>query len=158
MEVSTAPASSFYPNSLVFDRCPSAEFHLLVYPFHMSEPSNSSTIGSGGGGSGSGGGWGDDGHTSSSKMFAPGTLGFWMLIAAASALGIAIAAMIVGSRRRAAEQYHPLKGVLERRMKMFGGMAAVCYEDRELCGAQREDVMENEMAGVDPKNEYKQMV
>ena len=81
-----------------------------------------------------------------------------MLIAAASALAIAIAAMVVGSRRRSKEQYHPLKGVLDRRMKMFGGLADGCYEDRELCGAQRGDVMENEMTGMDSKNEYKQMV
>ena len=72
-----------------------------------------------------------------------------MLIAAASAMAIAIAAMVVGSRRRAKDQYHPLKGVLERRMKMFGGMADGCYEDRELCGAQREEVMENEMTAVE---------
>jgi len=109
-------------------------------------------------GSGGESGWGDDGHTKSSSMLAPGTLGFWMLIAAASAMAIAIAAMVVGSRRRAKDQYHPLKGVLERRVKMFGGMADGCYEDRELCSAQREDVMENEMTAVDAKNEYKQMV
>ncbi len=107
--------------------------------------------------------WGGDGHTkSSSQMLAPGTLGFWMLIAAASALAIAIAAMVVGSRRRTKEQYHPLKGALDRRMKMFGGLAGGCYEDREPCDAQRErmsaDIMENEMTGMDSKNEYKQMV
>ena len=107
--------------------------------------------------------WGGDGHTkSSSQMLAPGTLGFWMLIAAASAMAIAIAAMVVGSRRRSKEQYHPLKGALERRMKMFGGLAGGCHEDRELCDAQRSgmsaDIMENEMTAMDSKNEYKQMV
>ncbi|KAL3784544.1 hypothetical protein ACHAW5_003761 [Stephanodiscus triporus] len=96
-------------------------------------------------------------------MLAPGTLGFWMLIAAASALAVAIAAMVVGSRRRARDQYHPLKGALERRMRMFGGMADACYEDREMCGAQQgcvqeEYAMANEMSEMDSKNEYKQMV
>lgn len=82
-----------------------------------------------------------------------------MLIAAASALAVAIAAMVVGSRRRAKDEYHPLKGALERRMRMFGGMADACYEDREMCGAQQEDyAMANEMTEMDSKNEYKQMV
>jgi len=44
--------------------------------------------------------------------------------------------MIIGSRRKAKAKYHPLKGSLERRMKLYGGMADGCFEDRELCGAQ----------------------
>ena len=59
-----------------------------------------------------------------------------MLIAAASAAAVAIGAMIIGSRRKGKENYHPLKGSLDRRMKLFGGMADGCFEDRELCGAQ----------------------
>ena len=59
-----------------------------------------------------------------------------MLIAAASAAAVAIAAMVIGSRRRGNGDYHPLRGSVERRMKLFGGMADGCFEERELCGAQ----------------------
>ena len=59
-----------------------------------------------------------------------------MLIAAACAAAIAVGAIIIGSRRKAKENYHPLKGSMERRMRLFGGLADRCFEDRELCGAQ----------------------
>ena len=83
-----------------------------------------------------------------------------MLIAAASAAAIAIAAMIIGSRRKEKPQYHPLKGSIERRMKLFGGMADGCFEERELCGAQQGDVNNSmEMEGGPQSNgEYKEMV
>ena len=71
-------------------------------------------------------------------MLAPGSLPFWMLIAAASAAAVAISAIIIGSRRKAKEDYHPLKGSLEKRMRLFGGMADGCFEERELCGAQND--------------------
>ena len=100
---------------------------------------------------------GGDGYTNQKSMFAPGSLPFWMLIAAASAAAIAIAAAVIGSRRRGKGDYHPLRGSIERRMKLFGGMADGCYEGRELCGAQGEDD-----AGVDDSGiqeaEYKEMV
>lgn len=81
-----------------------------------------------------------------------------MLIAAASAMAVAIGAMIIGSRRKAKENYHPLKGSLDRRMKLFGGIADGCFEDRELCGAQQyEDGMEMEGGGSQPAG-YQEMV
>ena len=61
-----------------------------------------------------------------------------MLIAAACAAAIAVGAIIIGSRRKAKENYHPLKGSMERRMRLFGGLADRCFEDRELCGAQEQ--------------------
>ena len=61
-----------------------------------------------------------------------------MLIAAACAAAIAVGAIIIGSRRKAKEAYHPLKGSMERRMRLFGGLADRCFEDRELCGAQEQ--------------------
>eukprot|EP00578_Thalassiosira_sp_NH16_P015271 CAMPEP_0181117116 /NCGR_PEP_ID=MMETSP1071-20121207/22327_1 /TAXON_ID=35127 /ORGANISM="Thalassiosira sp., Strain NH16" /LENGTH=110 /DNA_ID=CAMNT_0023201435 /DNA_START=183 /DNA_END=515 /DNA_ORIENTATION=+ len=84
---------------------------------------------------------GGDGDGTSSKHFSaltPGALTIWALLAAAGAGAVAIAAMVIGSRRKAKQQYHPLKGSLERRMKLFGGMADGCFEDRQLCGAQSE--------------------
>ena len=93
-------------------------------------------------------------------MLNPGRLEIWALLAAAVAGAIAIAAMVVGSRRKAKEQYHPLKGSLDRRMKMFGGMADGCYENRELCGAQNEVPPDNSFSSdVEmKKGEYKEMV
>lgn len=84
-----------------------------------------------------------------------------MLLAAASAAAVAIGAVIIGSRRKAKAQYHPLKGSLERRMKLFGGMADGCFEDRELCGAQNEEGLGSsdvEMGGRATEGEYKEMV
>ena len=122
--------------------------------------------GGGGGGSGSGGwdtdGWGTDGHSKSSSLMHPGSLAFWMLLAAAAAMAIAIAAMIIGSRRRNKGEYHPLNGVLKKRMAMFGGIMPSCYEGREMCGAQEQVVVEeNELAGGlngSNGNQYRQMV
>ncbi len=113
---------------------------------------------------------GSDGHTQAStqKSFIknPGSLGFWMLIAAACAAAIAVGAIIIGSRRKAKGQYHPLKGSMERRMRLFGGLADRCFEDRELCGAQQQDKedLENSLEiserGVERSSgtAYKQMV
>ena len=89
-----------------------------------------------------------------------------MLIAAACAAAIAVGAIIIGSRRKAKEQYHPLKGSMERRMRLFGGLADRCFEDRELCGAQQQDAedLENSLEiserGGDRSSgsAYKQMV
>jgi hypothetical protein len=46
--------------------------------------------------------------------------------------------MIVGSRRKEKEDYHPLRGAVEKRMRLFGGFTDKCFGDRELCGADRE--------------------
>lgn len=83
-----------------------------------------------------------------------------MLIAAASAAAIAVGAMVIGSRRKAKQQYHPLKGSIERRMKLFGGMADGCFEERELCGAQngRGGVDDSMEMGEGQKGKYKEMV
>jgi len=88
-----------------------------------------------------------------------------MLIAASAAAGIAIAAMVIGSRRKAKAQYHPLKGSIERRMKLFGDMADGCFEERELCAAQNESgvgdgglEMKNGMDMDGPGEGYKEIV
>ena len=105
----------------------------------------------------SGGNSGNTGYTTKKSMFAPGSLPFWMLIAAASAAAIAIAAAVIGSRRRGKGDYHPLRGSIERRMKLFGGMADGCYEGRELCGAQGEVDAGVDGSGIQ-EAEYKEMV
>lgn len=61
-----------------------------------------------------------------------------MMIAAAAAVAVAIAAMIVGTRRQGKEEYHPLRGSIEKRMKLFGGFTDKCFGDRQLCGADKE--------------------
>mmetsp|Transcript_36611 Transcript_36611/g.59765 ORF Transcript_36611/g.59765 Transcript_36611/m.59765 type:complete len:83 (-) Transcript_36611:324-572(-) len=82
-----------------------------------------------------------------------------MLLAAAGAGAIAIGAIVIGSRRKAKERYHPLHGVLEKRMKLFGGMSDGCFEERELCGAQDGVGGSGEMGEGQPKSmEYKEMV
>ena len=88
-----------------------------------------------------------------------------MLIAAACAAAIAVGAIIIGSRRKAKENYHPLKGSMERRMRLFGGLADRCFEDRELCGAQDdrsnndlENSLEISERGGGGNSAYKQMV
>jgi hypothetical protein len=69
-----------------------------------------------------------------------------MMIAAAAAVALAIAAVIVGSRRKEKENYHPLRGAVEKRMRLFGGFTDQCFgRERELCGADREVEMENSM-------------
>lgn len=102
-----------------------------------------------------------DGATTTQKnhLLHPGGLAFWMMIAAASAAAIAIGAMIIGSRRKSKSNYHPLKGSLDRRMKLFGPMADGCFEDRELCGAQT-DVGDsaNNMELSEGGSHYKEMV
>jgi len=104
---------------------------------------------------------GSDGATTTQKnhLMHPGGLAFWMMIAAASAAAIAIGAMIIGSRRKSKSNYHPLKGSLDRRMKLFGPMADGCFEDRELCGAQT-DVGDsaNNMELSEGGSHYKEMV
>ena len=96
--------------------------------------------------------WGSDGHgadgssTTSARneqhnnsgLFNPNSVSFWMMLAAAGAVAVAIAAMIVGSRRKEKENYHPLRGAVEKRMRLFGGFTDKCFGDRELCGADRE--------------------
>ena len=67
-----------------------------------------------------------------------------MMLAAAGAVAVAIAAMIVGSRRKERENYHPLRGAVEKRMKLFGGFTDKCFGERELCGADREVEMGGE--------------
>ena len=76
---------------------------------------------------------------------------------AASAAAMAIGVIIVGSRRREKDKYHPLRGVLERRMKLFGGMADNCFGERELCGAQQQGNNSFETEDGKPA-EYKEMV
>lgn len=61
-----------------------------------------------------------------------------MMIAAAAAVAVAIAAMIVGTRRKGKVEYHPLRGAIEKRMKLFGGFTDKCFGDRQLCGADTE--------------------
>lgn len=124
--------------------------------------------GSGGGGGGSGYAddaygqngatddmWGSDGHGAdgsngsetisarneqhnSAGLMNPNSVSFWMMLAAAGAVAVAIAAMIVGSRRKEKENYHPLRGAVEKRMRLFGGFTDKCFGDRELCGADKE--------------------
>jgi len=83
------------------------------------------------------------------------SLSFWMMVAAAGAVAVAIAAMIIGSRRKEKEDYHPLRGAIEKRMRLFGGFTDKCFGDRELCGADR-DVEIAEMTR-DDEVEYKSM-
>jgi hypothetical protein len=84
----------------------------------------------------------DNASSSNEGILHPGSLAFWMMIAAAGAVATAIAAMVVGSRRKERETYHPLRGAVEKRMKLFGGLADRCFGERELCGADRESVEE----------------
>ena len=84
-----------------------------------------------------------------------------MLIAAAAAAAVAIGAIIVGSRRREKRKYHSLRGSMERRIKLFGGMADNCSGERELCGVQQQaDNVTNSFeddGGARPA-EYREMV
>lgn len=115
--------------------------------------------------------WGSDGHSSatsessttsarneqanSSGILNPASISFWMLIAAAAAVALAIGAVIVGSRRKEKENYHPLRGAVEKRMRLFGGFTDKCFGDRELCGADREvEIMEN---SIEEGGSYRQM-
>jgi hypothetical protein len=79
-----------------------------------------------------------------------------MLLAAAAAAAVAVAAMIVGSRRKERENYHPLRGAVQQRMKLFGGFADKCFGDRELCGADKEMEM-GENGVAEEGHGYKQM-
>jgi hypothetical protein len=88
----------------------------------------------------------------------PKSMSFWMLLAAAGAVAVAIAAMIVGSRRKEKETYHPLRGAVEKRMKLFGGFSSKCFGDRELCGADKELEVGGLGVAETEKNGYKSMV
>ena len=84
-----------------------------------------------------------------------------MLIAAAAAAAVAVGAIIVGSRRREKRKYHSLHGSIERRIKLFGGMADNCKGERELCGVQRQTdnvINSFEMEGGARPAEYREMV
>mmetsp|Transcript_5244 Transcript_5244/g.5985 ORF Transcript_5244/g.5985 Transcript_5244/m.5985 type:complete len:97 (-) Transcript_5244:2131-2421(-) len=83
-----------------------------------------------------------------------------MLIAVASAAAVAVAAMVIGSRRNAKDKYHLLKGCMERRMKLFDGLADGCFKDWQMCGAWDAADLENKNSmemGSSPA-EYKEMV
>ncbi|KAL7527935.1 hypothetical protein ACHAXR_002200 [Thalassiosira sp. AJA248-18] len=169
---------------LVHPPCLPHERHRANPPKHCLDADGAGSGGSGGGGSSSGSGSGSSSGSSSGNSsgsdsgasgsggasekytqksaVSPGSLPFWMLIAAASAAAIAVGAIIVGSRRKAKDRYHPLKGSLERRMRLFGGMAEECFEERELCRAQSGNGLEMGGGGsgglVNGEAEYKEMV
>ena len=79
-----------------------------------------------------------------------------MMLAAAGAVAVAIGAVIVGSRRKERENYHPLRGAVEKRMKLFGGFTDKCFGERELCGADREVEM-GEGSLVEEEQGYRSM-
>ncbi|KAL3798992.1 hypothetical protein HJC23_005131 [Cyclotella cryptica] len=95
---------------------------------------------------------------SGSNLMNPNAVSFWMLLAAAGAVAVAIAAVIVGSRRKEKENYHPLRGAVEKRMKLFGGFSEKCFGDRELCGADKELEVGELGVAESEKNGYKAMV
>lgn len=51
------------------------------------------------------------------------TLGITMMVAAAAAVGLAVAAVATG-QRRTTEKSHNLRGILAKRMALFGGHAS----------------------------------
>lgn len=95
---------------------------------------------------------------SGSNLMNPKAMSFWMLLAAAGAVAVAIAAMVVGSRRKEKETYHPLRGAVEKRMKLFGGFTNKCFGDRELCGADKELEVGGLGIAETEKSGYKAMV
>ncbi|KAL7469639.1 hypothetical protein ACHAXS_009898, partial [Conticribra weissflogii] len=103
------------------------------------------------------------GNSAGNAFLSPGSLNFWLMLLVAAACAVAIAAVVVGSRRGEEKEYHPLRGAVGKRMALFGGFADRCLGERALCGAQcerggvgTEDLVEEREGGKEEA--YREMV
>eukprot|EP00569_Conticribra_weissflogii_P014877 CAMPEP_0171390744 /NCGR_PEP_ID=MMETSP0880-20121228/778_1 /TAXON_ID=67004 /ORGANISM="Thalassiosira weissflogii, Strain CCMP1336" /LENGTH=297 /DNA_ID=CAMNT_0011903227 /DNA_START=83 /DNA_END=976 /DNA_ORIENTATION=- len=105
------------------------------------------------------------GNNSAGNAFlSPGSVNFWLMLLVAAASAVAIAAIVVGSRRAEKKEYHPLRGAVGKRMALFGGFADRCLGERALCGAQSgqgggtEELVEGENGSGGKERGYQEMV
>lgn len=100
----------------------------------------------------------DSGAGSQGAILSAGDKGFWVLLVVAAATATAVAAIVIGSRRKEPEKKHPLQGVLQKRMKIFGSMTDNCFADRSFCGGTADIDAGTEMTPEMTPTDYRNMV